>query len=51
MVDDYKRRLAAWQESLADLASKRRVSYVPLASDVPIADLVFAELRRRRVLG
>jgi uncharacterized protein (DUF58 family) len=51
MVDDYKRRLAAWQESLADLAAKRRVSYVPLASDVPIADLVFAELRRRRVLG
>jgi uncharacterized protein (DUF58 family) len=51
MVDDYKRRLAAWQESLTDLASKRRVSYVPLASDVPIADLVFAELRRRRVLG
>jgi uncharacterized protein (DUF58 family) len=51
MVDDYKRRLAAWQENLADLAAKRRVSYVPLASDVPIAELVFAELRRRRVLG
>jgi uncharacterized protein (DUF58 family) len=51
MLDDYKRRLASWQENLADLAAKRRVSYVPLASDVPIADLVFAELRRRRVLG
>jgi uncharacterized protein (DUF58 family) len=51
MVDDYKRRLATWQESLADVAAKRRVSYVPLASDVPIAELVFAELRRRRVIG
>jgi uncharacterized protein (DUF58 family) len=51
MLDDYRRRLAAWQAELADTAAKRRVSYVPLASDVPIADLVFAELRRRRVVG
>jgi uncharacterized protein (DUF58 family) len=51
MVDDYKRRLAAWQAELADLAAKRRVSYVPLSSDMPIAELVFAELRRRRVVG
>jgi uncharacterized protein (DUF58 family) len=51
MVDDYKRRLAAWQAELADLAAKRQVSYVPLSSDMPIAELVFAELRRRRVLG
>ena len=51
MIDDYKRRLATWQEGLADLAAKRRVSYVPIASDLPIADLMFAELRRRRVLG
>jgi hypothetical protein len=27
------------------------VSYVDLPTDVPLADLVFAELRRRRVLG
>ena len=26
-------------------------SYVPLSTDVPLADLVFAELRRRRVVG
>ncbi len=51
MIDDYKRRLATWQEGLADLAAKRRVSYVPISSDLPIADLMFAELRRRRVLG
>jgi len=50
-LDDYKARLATWQESLADLAAKRRASYVPLSTDVPLADLVFAELRRRRVVG
>ena len=50
-LDDYKARLVAWQEALADLAAKRRASYVPIASDTPLADLVFAELRRRRVVG
>lgn len=50
-LDDYRARLAAWQESFADLAAKRRASYVPLSTDVPLADLVFAELRRRRVVG
>ena len=50
-LDDYKARLAAWQEGLADVAAKRRASYVPLSTDTPLADLVFAELRRRRVVG
>jgi uncharacterized protein (DUF58 family) len=50
-LDDYKARLAAWQESFADLAAKRRASYAPVPSDLPLAELVFAELRRRRVLG
>jgi uncharacterized protein (DUF58 family) len=50
-LDGYKARLAAWQESFADLAAKRRASYVNVPSDLPLADLVFAELRRRRVLG
>ena len=50
-IDSYKDRLAGWQAGFADLAAKRRASYVPLASDVPLADLVFAELRRRRVIG
>jgi uncharacterized protein (DUF58 family) len=50
-IDDYKARLAMWQEGFADLAAKRRASYVPLPSDLPLAELVFAELRRRRVLG
>jgi len=47
----YSERVAAWQAELAALAVKRRIAYVPLASDVPLADLVFAELRRRRVVG
>ncbi len=50
-IDAYKARLAAWQASLASLAAKRRAAYVPLSTDVPLADLVFAELRRRRVVG
>ena len=50
-IDDYKARLAAWQESFADLASRRGATYVPISTDLPLADLVFAELRRRRVVG
>jgi uncharacterized protein (DUF58 family) len=50
-IDAYKARLAAWQEGLAEVASKRRASYAPVPSDLPLADLVFAELRRRRVVG
>lgn len=50
-LDAYRNRLAAWKAGFADLAAKRRASYVDLASDVPLNDLIFAELRRRRVLG
>ena len=50
-VDAYKARLAAWQAGLADLAARRAAAYVPLTSDVPLADVIFAELRRRRVVG
>ena len=50
-IDAYKARLADWKAGFADLAAKRRASYVDLASDVNLADLMFAELRRRRVLG
>ena len=50
-IDAYKDRLAAWKADLADLAAKRRASYVDLSSDVNLAELMFAELRRRRVLG
>jgi uncharacterized protein (DUF58 family) len=50
-IDAYKARLAAWQADFADLAAKRRASYVPVASDLPLLELVSAELRRRRVLS
>jgi uncharacterized protein (DUF58 family) len=50
-IDAYRERLAAWKASFADLAAKRRASYVDLSSDVNLAELMFAELRRRRVLG
>jgi uncharacterized protein (DUF58 family) len=50
-LDDYKARLAAWQEGFADLAARRNATYVPISTDLPLTDLVFAELRRRRVLG
>jgi len=50
-IDAYKARVAAWKSGFADLAAKRRASYVDLSSDVNLADLMFAELRRRRVLG
>jgi len=50
-VDAYKERLAAWKQGFADLAGRRGATYVDLASDVPLNELVFAELRRRRVLG
>ena len=50
-IDAYKARLTAWKATFADLAAKRRASYIDLASDVNLAELMFAELRRRRVLG
>ncbi len=50
-LDAYRARLAAWRESLAGLALRRQASYIPVGSDLPLADLIFAELRRRRVAG
>lgn len=50
-IDAYKDRLAAWKATFADLAARRGASYIDLASDVNLAELMFAELRRRRVLG
>ena len=50
-IDQYRDRLTAWKADFADLAAKRRASYVDLSSDVNLAELMFAELRRRRVLG
>jgi hypothetical protein len=50
-IDAYRDRLAAWKEGFASLAARRHATYVDLSTDVPLNELVFAELRRRRVLG
>ena len=50
-LDAYKRRLADWRAALDEAAAKRRAAYVPVDSTLPLAELVFAELRRRRVLA
>ncbi len=50
-LDAYRARLAAWQERLEQVSARRRVSYVPTPTTLPLADLVFAELRRRRVVA
>jgi uncharacterized protein (DUF58 family) len=50
-LDAYRTRLTDWQASLAAACAKRRASYVPVPTTLPLADLVFAELRRRRVVA
>ncbi|HUG47956.1 MAG TPA: DUF58 domain-containing protein [Candidatus Limnocylindria bacterium] len=50
-LDAYKRRLAEWQAQLEAASTKRRVAYLPTPTTLPLADLVFAELRRRRVVA
>jgi uncharacterized protein (DUF58 family) len=50
-IDAYRQRLAAWKEGLGTLAARRQASYLDLSSETPLNDLIFAELRRRRVLG
>lgn len=50
-IDIYKARLSAWKAGFAELAAKRRSSYVDLSSEANLADLMFTELRRRRVLS
>ena len=50
-IDAYKDRLAAWKAGFAELAAKRAVTYVDLSTETPLNDLIFAELRRRRVVA
>jgi uncharacterized protein (DUF58 family) len=50
-LDDYRARLASWQAALDAACSKRRASYGTVPTTLPLADLVFAELRRRRVVA
>jgi uncharacterized protein (DUF58 family) len=50
-IDLYRARLAAWKESFAQLAARRGATYVDLSTEVPLNELIFAELRRRRVVA
>jgi hypothetical protein len=50
-LDAYRARLAAWQASLDAACARRRAAYVPVSTTLPLSDLVFAELRRRRVVA
>lgn len=50
-LDAYRDRLAAWQGHLDAVSTKRRISYLPTPTNLPLADLVFAELRRRNVVA
>jgi uncharacterized protein (DUF58 family) len=50
-LDAYRARLAAWQAELETTCHRRRAAYVPVSTTLPLTDLVFAELRRQRVLG
>ncbi|MGI8999858.1 MAG: DUF58 domain-containing protein [Candidatus Limnocylindria bacterium] len=50
LVERYRTRLAEWQAEIASFVSKRGGAYVPVASDLDLADLLFDVLRRRRVV-
>jgi hypothetical protein len=51
VLDEYRARLAAWQADLDAVCRKRGAAYLPLSTTLPLADLVYAELRRRRVVA
>lgn len=50
-IDAYRERLAGWKAGFAELAARRGATYVDLSTDVALNDLIFAELRRRRVVA
>jgi uncharacterized protein (DUF58 family) len=50
-LDRYKERLSEWQAGLERTCSRRGAAYLPISTTLPLADLVFAELRRRRVVA
>jgi uncharacterized protein (DUF58 family) len=50
LVERYQERLAGWQAELTDFAARRGGAYVPVPSNLDLADLLFDVLRRRRVV-
>ncbi len=51
LLEVYRTRLAAWRAGLAESSAKRGITFVELSTDLPLAELIFAELRRRQVLA
>ncbi len=50
LVERYRARLAEWQAEIGTFVARRGGAYVPVRSDIDLADLLFDVLRRRRVV-
>ena len=50
LLDRYRQRLTDWQEELTAFCGRRGGSYVAIPTDLPLADLLFDVLRRRRIV-
>jgi hypothetical protein len=50
LVERYRARLTEWQAEIGAFVAKRGGAYVPVPSDLDLADLLFDVLRRRRVV-
>ena len=50
LVERYRTRLAEWQAEIETFVARRGGSYVSVASDLELSDLLFDVLRRRRVI-
>ena len=46
----YKAGLAAWQAEIRDWCNKRNIAYVPVTTDTPFEEFIFAFLRRQGIL-
>ena len=46
----YKAGLAAWQTEIRDWCSRRNIAYVPVTTNTPFEEFIFAFLRQRGIL-
>lgn len=49
-LDAYKRRLTDWISEIETFCAKRRVRYVTASTAMPLEDLIFRQLRTRRIV-
>jgi uncharacterized protein (DUF58 family) len=49
-VDAYKRRLAEWVEEIEMFCAKRMVRYITASTAMPLEDLIFRQLRARKIV-